>query len=78
MNYVTTKPAQQFSHDFYVVDLRNIRDRGRTFGQQSCSHEFEHGVLGAGHFDDPLEARPALNPKDFHVLIVRARGLKVP
>ena len=78
MNHVSAQPAKKFGHDLYVVYLRHIGDGGGTFGEEGCSHKFQNGIFSSGHLDDPSEACPALYPKDFHVLIVRARGLVVP
>jgi hypothetical protein len=33
MNHVSAKPAQEFGHDLYVVNLRHIGDGRGTFGQ---------------------------------------------
>ena len=54
--HVATEPAQQLGHDRDVEDVGHLAQRGDAGGQQSCRHELEHRVLGAG--DPHLTGEP--------------------
>lgn len=50
-----SKTAEHLSHQWHIEDVRAIRDSGRTLGQQTRRHQFEHAVLGAPDSDFPTQ-----------------------